>query len=78
MLEVDGPVVSCCEGRSSWSLDSSEGRDVAAVLGDAHEQMCVAPSSRLGGNRDSGDNEAPLEAAPSETAAFSGSACLCQ
>lgn len=38
--------------------------------------MCVAPSSRLGGYRDSGDDEAPLEAGTRQTASIPSTAGL--
>lgn len=68
---------SSCEcGSTSSRWPSSECRDVAAVPGDAHQQVCVAPSSCLGGYRDSGDDEAPFEAADRQTSAFAGTAGL--
>lgn len=67
---------SCERGSSSSRWPSSERRDVAAVPGDAYKQVCVAPSSCLGGYRDSGDDEAPFEAATSQTATFAGTAGL--
>lgn len=68
---------SSCECSSSSSgRPSSECRDVAAVPGDAHQQVCAAPSSRLGGYRDSGDDEAPLETATRQIASLAGSAGL--
>lgn len=67
---------SCERGSTSSRWPSSERRDVATVPGDAHQQVCVAPSSCLGGYRDSGDDEAPLEAAARQTSTFTGSAGL--
>jgi len=67
---------SCESGSTSSRRPSSERRDVAAVPGDAHQQVCVAPSSCLGGYRDSGDDEAPFEAAASQTSTFAGTAGL--
>lgn len=67
---------SCESGSSSSRRPSSERRDVAAVPGDSYQQVSVAPSSRLGGYRDSGDDEASFEAATSQTAAFAGTAGL--
>lgn len=69
---------SCESGSSSSRRPSSERRDVAAVPGDAYQQVCVAPSSCLGGYRDSGDDEAPFEAATSQTTTLAGTAGLCE
>lgn len=58
---------SSCVGRfisdaGVWGVvvvgPSSESRDVAALTGDPHQQVGVAPSSCLGWYRDSGDQVA--------------------
>jgi len=67
---------SCESGSTSSRRPSSERRDVAAVPGDAYQEVRVAPSSCLGGYRDSGDDETPFEAAARQTSAFAGTAGL--